>query len=143
VVIVADLLLAGLAPPHLVVGALALGNTIGQSVVAIPLVIATRRIRGTAAVAGVGRANLAGLAAAAAGVAAGIAVSVALPGSGRLADAGSGAVAAVASVVAFGVVAYLLDPADLRAITRRPPRKPEPGASRPRTASVEWMDDGA
>jgi putative peptidoglycan lipid II flippase len=119
VVIVADLLLAGLAPPHLVVGALALGNTIGQGVVAVPLVIATRRIRGAAAVTGVGRANLAGLAAAVAGVATGVLVSVALPGSGRLTDAASGAVAAAATVAAFGLVAYLLDPADLRAVTRR------------------------
>ena len=118
VVIVADLLLAGLAPPHLVVGALALGNTIGQIAVAIPLVIATRRIRGAAALAGVGRANLAGLAAAAAGVAVGVTVSVALPGTGKLTDAASGAVAAVAAIAAFGLVAYLLDPADLGAITR-------------------------
>jgi putative peptidoglycan lipid II flippase len=87
-VIAADVLLAGLAPPHLVVGALALGNTIGQTVVAVPLVIAIRRIRGAAAVAGVRRANLAGLAAAAAASAAGIAVSLVLPGGGKLADAG-------------------------------------------------------
>lgn len=119
VVIVADLLLARLAPPHLVVGALALGNTIGQVAVAVPLVIVTRRIRGAAALAGAGRANLAGLAAAAAGVAAGVTVSMALPGSGKLAYAASGAVAAAAAVVAFGLVAYLLDPADLRAVTRR------------------------
>jgi putative peptidoglycan lipid II flippase len=86
--------------------------------VAVPLVIATRRIRGAAALAGAGRANLAGLAAAAAGVAVGVTVSVALPGSGKLTDAASGAVAAVAAIAAFGLVAYLLDPADLRAITR-------------------------
>src|SRR5207344_679003 len=48
-VIVADVVLAALAPARLVVAALALGCTIGQTAVAIPLVIATRRIRGPAA----------------------------------------------------------------------------------------------
>jgi putative peptidoglycan lipid II flippase len=124
VVIVADLLLAGLAPSHLVVGALALGNTVGQVVVAVPLIIATRRIRGAAALAGVGRANLAGLAAAAAGVAAGVTASVALPGGGKLADAGSGAVAAAVAVAVFGLVVCLIDPADLRAVTRWLRRRP-------------------
>ncbi len=43
-VIVADVILAELVPSRLVVPALALGNTIGQTVVAIPLIIYTRRI---------------------------------------------------------------------------------------------------
>ena len=55
-----------------VVAALALGNTIGQTVVAIPLVRATRRIRGKAAVQGVGHAALAVLAAGGAAVAFGV-----------------------------------------------------------------------
>ena len=38
-VVLADVMLAELAPPRLVVAALALGNTIGQTVVAIPLVL--------------------------------------------------------------------------------------------------------
>ncbi|MDQ2812331.1 MAG: virulence factor MviN, partial [Actinomycetota bacterium] len=58
-VIVADVILAELAPARLVVAALALGNTIGHTVVAIPMVLATRRIRGRAALRGVGRATLA------------------------------------------------------------------------------------
>src|SRR5580693_5511311 len=53
-VIVASVVLVELAPARLVVGALALGNTIGQTVMAIPLVIITRRICGKAAVQGVG-----------------------------------------------------------------------------------------
>ena len=48
-VIVADVVLVQLVPPRLVVAALALGTTIGQTVVAIPLVIVTRRICGKAA----------------------------------------------------------------------------------------------
>ena len=64
-VIVAQVVRAELAPSHLLVAALALGNTIGQTVVAVPLVIATRRICGHAAWAGLA----AGTVSAAAGVA--------------------------------------------------------------------------
>ena len=59
-VIVADVLLAELIPARWVVAALALGNTVGQTIVAIPLVLATRRICGRAAVQGTGHAALAG-----------------------------------------------------------------------------------
>ena len=112
-------ILAELVPPHLVVAALALGTTIGQTAAAIPLVIVTRRIRGAAAVHGIGRAALAGLAAAAAGATAGAAVSNALPVSHKLLDAGVGAAAACCAIIAFAVVAFLLDDGDLRAILAR------------------------
>jgi putative peptidoglycan lipid II flippase len=118
-VIVADVVLAELAPAHLVVAALALGNTIGQTVVAIPLVMATRRIRGEAAVRGVGRAGLAGLAAGTAGAAVGVAVSIAVPVGHKLLAAGAAALAAVCAAIAFGVVAYLLDDGDLRTALAR------------------------
>jgi putative peptidoglycan lipid II flippase len=118
-VIAADVVLGLLAPPRLVVGALALGTTIGQTVVAVPLVIATRRIRGAAAVHGVAHATLAGLAAAVAGAAVGVGVSVALPASGRADAGGVAALAGCCSVLVFGMVAYLLDRGDLRAFLRR------------------------
>jgi putative peptidoglycan lipid II flippase len=108
-------ILAELVPAHLVVAALALGTTIGQTAAAVPLVIITRRIRGPAAVHGIGRATLAGLAAAAAGAMAGAAVSNALPVSHKLLDAGVGTAAACCAIIAFGVVAFLLDDGDLRA----------------------------
>jgi putative peptidoglycan lipid II flippase len=108
-------ILAVLAPAHLVVAALALGTSIGQIAAALPLVIITRRIRGRAAVHGFGRATLAGLAAAAAGALAGGAVSNALHVSHRLLDAGVGAAAACCAIIAFAVVAFLLDDGDLRA----------------------------
>jgi putative peptidoglycan lipid II flippase len=108
-------ILAELVPAHLVVAALALGTTIGQTAAAIPLVIITRRIRGPAAVHGISRATLAGLAAAAAAAMAGAAVSNALPVSHKLLDAGVGAAAACCAIIAFGVVAFLLDDGDLRA----------------------------
>jgi putative peptidoglycan lipid II flippase len=118
-VIVAEVVLAELAPARLVVAALGLGITIGQTLAAIPLVIATRRIRGEAAVQGIRRAALAGLAAAAVGSAVGVAVSIALPVSHKLLAAGAAVVAASCAVVAFGVVAYFMDDGDLRtALTR-------------------------
>jgi putative peptidoglycan lipid II flippase len=112
-------ILAELVPARLVVAALGLGTTIGQSAAAIPLIIVTRRIRGAAAVHGVGRATLAGLAAAVAGAMAGAAVSNALPVSHKLLAAGVGVVAASCAVIAFGIVAFLLDDGDLRAIWAR------------------------
>jgi putative peptidoglycan lipid II flippase len=118
-VMVADVVLAELAPARLVVAALALGNTIGQTVVAIPLVIVTRRICGKAAVQGVSRAALAGLAAGAAGAAAGVAVSMAVPVHHKLEAFALAVPAAGCAIIAFGVVAYLLDDGDLRAILAR------------------------
>ena len=117
--LLAQVVLAELAPAHLVVGALALGNSVGAIGAAIPLVIVTRRIRGKAAVHGVGRATLAGLAAAAAGAAVGVAVSIAIPVSHKVLYAIVGAVAAACAVGAFGVVAYLLDDGDLRVVMAR------------------------
>ncbi|MBV9093188.1 MAG: virulence factor MviN [Streptosporangiaceae bacterium] len=118
-VIAADVVLAELTPARLVVAALALGNTIGQTVAAIPLLVVTRRICGKAAVQGVGRAAAAGLAAAAVGAAAGVAVSLALPVSHKLLAFGVGVLAAACAMIAFGVVAYLLDNGDLRVVMGR------------------------
>jgi putative peptidoglycan lipid II flippase len=118
-VLLAEVVLAELAPARLVVAALALGNTVGSTGAAIPLVIVTRRIRGKAAVDGVGRATLAGLAAGAVGAAVGVAVGVALPVSHKLLDAVVGVLAATCAVAAFAAVAYLLDDGDLRAIAAR------------------------
>jgi hypothetical protein len=115
VVIVADVVLAELVPARLVVAALALGNTIGQTVVAVPLVLAARRIRGPEAVRGTGRAALAGAAAGIAGTVAGAAVTLALPASRKLLDAGVAALAATTAVLVFGLVTYLLNDGDLRA----------------------------
>ncbi len=115
-VIVADVVLAELVPSRLVVAALALGNTIGQTVVAIPMVILTRRICGPAAVQGVSRAALAGLAAGAAGAAVGVAVSMAVPVHHKLAALALAVPAAGGAIIVFGVVAYLLDDGDLRAV---------------------------
>jgi putative peptidoglycan lipid II flippase len=115
-VAVADVVLAELAPPRLVVAALSLGNTIGQTVVAIPLVFVTRRICGRAAVQGIGHANLAGLAAGAVGAVLGVAVSMAVPVHHKLDSFALALPATGVAIVAFGVVAFFLDHGDLRAV---------------------------
>jgi putative peptidoglycan lipid II flippase len=115
VVVAADLVLAELAPPHLVPAALALGNTIGQTVVAVPLVFVTRRICGQAAVQGARHAALAGLAAGVVGAAVGVAVSLAVPLHHKLVAFALAAPAAAVAIIAFGVIAYLLDDGDLKA----------------------------
>ncbi len=116
VVIVADVVLVQLVPPRLVVGALALGTTIGQVVVAIPLVFVTRRICGRAAVEGAGHALLAGLAACVAGTALGVGVSLAVPIHHKLEAVALAVPAAGCAIIAFGAVAYLLDNGDLRTV---------------------------
>ena len=115
VVIAADAVLATVAPPRLVVAALALGNSLGQTVVAVPLVLAARRIRGPEAVRGTGRVALAGEAAGLAGAVMGVAVSLALPADGKVLAAGVAILAAAGAALAFGLVAYLLNDGDLRA----------------------------
>jgi len=115
-VIVADLVLVQLVPSRLVVAALALGTTIGQTVAAVPLVIVTRRICGQAAVQGIGHAALAGLAACAAGAAVGLGISVAVPLHHKLVAVAVAVPAAGGAIVAYGVVAFLLDDGDLKAV---------------------------
>ena len=116
VVVVADVVLAELAPPHLVPAALALGNTIGQTVVAVPLVFITRRICGQAAVQGARHAAVAGLAAGVAGAVVGVAVSLVVPLHHKLVAVALAVPAAAFAIVAFFVVAYFLDDGDLRTV---------------------------
>jgi hypothetical protein len=134
---IAQLTLAELVPARLVVAGLALGNTIGMTVVAIPFVIVTRRVLGSASILGLRRATVAGLTAAAAAGLVGAAVSVAIPVHHKLAEAGAGALAAVCVVIVFAAIAVRLDGGDLRAVLARrlhsaelrPPEQPD---SRPR-----------
>jgi len=107
------------APPRLTVAAVSLGATIGQLTVAVPLMLALRRIRGRSAVQGVGRATLASVLAGVAGGVVGLSVTLVTPTNGKIEDLGSGALAAVAAVLVFGVVAYALDSSDLRMVAGR------------------------
>ena len=113
---VAQVVLAEVVSTHRVVAALALGNSIGMIGAAIPLVIVTRRLRGKAAVHGVGRTTLTGLAAGTVSAIVGVVVSIALPASGKLLDAVVAVLAVGCAVVAFGAVAYVLDDGDLRVV---------------------------
>jgi putative peptidoglycan lipid II flippase len=115
-VIVADVVLVQLVPARQVVAALALGTTIGQTVVAIPLVFVTRRICGPAAVQGAGHAAMAGLAACVAGGGVGVAVCLAVPLHHKLVAVVLAVPAAGFAIIVFLVVAYLLDDGDLRAV---------------------------
>lgn len=118
-VMVFDVILALTVPAHLVVAALGLGSTLGQTVAAIPTVIVTRRIRGKAAIAGVGRAALAGVIAGVVGATMGVAVSSALPSGGKFISAGAAVVAVLCAAITFGVIAYALDREDVRAAAAR------------------------
>jgi putative peptidoglycan lipid II flippase len=108
-----------LAPPRLAVGALALASSAGQIAVAVPMVVATRRLRGSASVAGLGHATFAGIAAAAAAAAAGLAVALVMPTGGAVLETGVGAVSTLLAIVVFGVVAYALDKGDVRSAVGR------------------------
>jgi putative peptidoglycan lipid II flippase len=119
IVIVVCVVLVPLVPARWVVAALALGTTIGQTVVAIPMVFLTKRICGPAAVQGAWHAALAGLAACAAGSAVGVAISLAVPLHHKLVAVALAVPAAGGAVIAFGIVAYILDDGDLKAVLAR------------------------
>jgi putative peptidoglycan lipid II flippase len=108
-----------LGPPRFTVGAIALAASTGMLLLNVPMVAAVRRLRGPAAVAGVGRAELAGIAAAAAGAAAGLATTLAMPVGGGIYEFAAGLLAASVAAAVFGAVAYPLDREDLRGVTGR------------------------
>jgi putative peptidoglycan lipid II flippase len=116
ITIVVDVVLVELVPARLVVAALALGTTVGQTVVAIPLLFVTRRICGPAAVQGARHATLAGLAACVAGTAVGLGVSLAVPLHHKLVAIVVAVPAACLAIGAYGIVAYFLDDGDLKAV---------------------------
>jgi putative peptidoglycan lipid II flippase len=119
VALAVQLVLVQVVPARLVVAALAAGNTIGVSAVAIPLVRVTRRELGPGAVTGLGRATAAGLAAAACGGLAGIAVSLGLAGGGRAVQAGTAAVAACCAIAVCAAAACWLEGGEVRAAVGR------------------------
>jgi putative peptidoglycan lipid II flippase len=119
IVIAADVGLVSVASGRSVVAMLALGNTIGLTAAGLALLVAVRRVRGAAALAGVNKAAVTGLAGAIAGAGAGVAVVAALPTFIPEVEAFVALLAAVCAVCAFAVVAYLLDAGDLRAAVGR------------------------
>jgi putative peptidoglycan lipid II flippase len=118
-VIVADIALVSVASGPSVVAMLALGNSIGLTAAGVALAVAVRRIRGAAALRGLLRTAVSGLAAATAGAGAGAAVAASLPVAGRLHAALAALLAALCALAAFALVAYLLDGGELRAAVAR------------------------
>jgi putative peptidoglycan lipid II flippase len=114
--VLAQLILVEIVPARLVVAVLALGNSAGLVVVAVPLIVVTRRVLGKATVEGVGRTTLVGLAAAVGASVVGVGASLAVPAHGKLTDAAAGVLAAGLAVVVFGAIAFVLDEADTRPV---------------------------
>src|SRR5215469_12028186 len=138
--LVAQLVLTEIVPAHLVVAALAMGNTIGTTAVAIPLFVVSRRVLGRSSVHGVGRATVAGLGAAAGAGVVGVGVSLLLPVGTKLAAAATVALAACCGVIAFGVIALRLDDGDMRAILARVLQTAGLSSSRQADSRVRGLD---
>jgi putative peptidoglycan lipid II flippase len=118
-VIVADLLIVPFVPRDRVVLALGVGTSVGLTVAGVALLVLVRRERGAAALAGVPRAFLAGLAGCVTGAAVGSAVSMVVRVHGFFPNVGvSIGVSAVVTAV-FCAVVVNLDGGDLRTALRR------------------------
>jgi putative peptidoglycan lipid II flippase len=118
-----DAVIPYVVPPGYVVAAIAASTTISSTVIAIPMVAVTRRIRGSAAVKGVARANLTGIGAAVVAAGAGLAVSLSLPQHGKIVEGVAAFTAAVAALLVFAGLAYLFNRDDLRAVVSRASRR--------------------
>ena len=118
-VIVADLLIVPFVPPPRVVPALGVGTSVGLTVAGVALLVLVRRERGAAALAGVPRAFLAGLAGCAAGAAAGTAISVAARVHGFFPNVGISVLVSTVVTAVFVAVVMNLDGGDLRTALRR------------------------
>ena len=125
-VIAADAATAPFVPPARVVPVLGLGTTFGLTVSGAALLILVRRERGPAALRGVPRALLAGLAGCVAGAAAGAAVAAlisasdrALPAGAFLPNVGLSVLVSVVVTAVFAAVVLSLDGGDARAVLSR------------------------
>ncbi len=118
-VIVADLLIVPFVPRHRVVPALGVGTSVGLTVAGVALLVLVRRERGAAALAGVPRAFLAGLAGCAAGAAAGSVISVMLRVHGFFPNVGVSVLVSAVVTAVFVAVVMNLDGGDLRTALRR------------------------
>jgi putative peptidoglycan lipid II flippase len=118
-VIAADVAAVLLVPARWVVPVLGGGNTVGLTAAGLAGLIAVRRARGPAAVAGTARAGLAALAGAVAGAVSAGAVSAVVPLSGALPNVALAAAAALVAVAGFAAVAFLIDRDDLAVVAAR------------------------
>jgi peptidoglycan biosynthesis protein MviN/MurJ (putative lipid II flippase) len=118
-VILADLLIVPFVSGARVVPALGLGTSIGLTVAGASLLLLVRRERGAAALSGMLRAFLAGLAGCVAGVAAGSGVAAAVHGSGFFANVGISVLVSGVVTAVFAVVVLNVDGGDMRAALAR------------------------
>jgi len=118
-VIAADLILAQTLPPANRVLALALGNSIGMTVLGALLAVAVARRSGRLAFAGVARAALAASLGTVLATAAGLAAGRALTGGGVLTAVGQTALVCAVVLAVFGAVAWSLCGSDLSALCGR------------------------
>ncbi len=123
IVILADVIAVEMVSAHWVVPVLGLGNTAGMAVSGAALLTAVRRARGDGALHGTMRAAAAGLAGAVVGALAGAGMSAAVPVSGFFLNVLVALLACCCAVIAFGVIAYVLDGGDLRALVARARRR--------------------
>lgn len=119
VVMAADVALVPAVDPRWVVAALGYGNAAGMTVAGVLLLATLVRARGGAALRGVPRVLVAGLAGGAAGGATGYGVAAALGTGSQVRDVGTGALAAVVAVAVFLVIAFVIDGRDLLAVLSR------------------------
>jgi len=131
-VIIADAAVVPFVPAARVVPVLGLGTTFGLTVSGVALLVLVRRECGRAALGGVSRAFLAGLAGCAAGAAGGSAVSSvisgavpALPAGGFLLNVGLSVLVAVVVTAVFAAVVLRLDGGDVRTALSRLRTRPQ------------------
>jgi peptidoglycan biosynthesis protein MviN/MurJ (putative lipid II flippase) len=117
-VITGDVLIVPAVPRGSVVPALGAGMSAGLTAAGAALLLLVRRGRGPAALAGVPRAFLAGLAGCAAGAAAGSAVSAVVGGRGVAVNIAIAALVTLVTAAAFAAVVMRLDRGDARAVLR-------------------------
>lgn len=115
-VLAADLVLAQALPPADRVLALAIGNSIGMTVLGALLAVAVARRSGPPAFAGVGRTAVAAVVGAVLATGAGLLAARGLTGGGVLAAAGQLALVCLVVLAVFGAIAWWLCGPDLRAL---------------------------
>jgi putative peptidoglycan lipid II flippase len=118
-VVVANLLIVPLVPRSRVVPALGLGSSIGLTVAGATLLVLAGRASGTASLAGVPRAFLAGLTGCAAAAAAASAAAALVRVSGFFPNVGVSVLVSAVATIVFGAVVLNMDGGDLRAALRR------------------------
>lgn len=106
-----------------VVVALGAGNTLGMTLAGVLLLAGLARVRGGAALAGIGRALPAGVAGGVVAGVSGYGVAMAIGTGGRFTDLVAVVAAATCAAAVFLLIAFVTDRGDLRAVLRRAPAR--------------------